>query len=103
MKILIGGLAALVLGIVGIVVFWKQFLAILAGGVPLLLILFGGLAAYLGIEELKDKFTSEKEVTPGIDEDYKQEIEKLKSEIEELKRSKETKETKEKEKTETKA
>ncbi|HDD43623.1 MAG TPA: hypothetical protein ENG63_02000 [Candidatus Desulfofervidus auxilii] len=87
MKILIGGLAALVLGVAGIIVFWKQFLIFLAGGIPLLLLLFGALASYLGIEELKDSLASQKETSMEI-EDYKQEIEKLKAEIEELKKSK---------------
>jgi len=89
MKILVGGLVALIVGLVGVIVFWKQFLVLLAGGVPLLLLLFGGLATYLGLEELKDKLAASKEPTPGIEEDYKQEIEKLKAEIEELKKSKE--------------
>ncbi|MCD6319469.1 MAG: hypothetical protein J7M03_02190 [Candidatus Desulfofervidaceae bacterium] len=90
MKVLVGGLVALVVGLVGIIVFWKQFLTLLAGGIPLLLLLFGGLATYLGLEELKDKLASGKETTPGVEEDYKKEIEKLKAELEELKKDKET-------------
>jgi len=88
MKILIGGLAALVLGVAGIIVFWKQLLVFLAGGIPLLLLLFGALATYLGLEELKDTLATQKETSLET-EDYKQEIEKLKAEIEELKKSKE--------------
>lgn len=89
MKILVGGLVALVVGLVGIIVFWKQFLIMLAGGIPLLLLLFGGLATYLGLEELKDKMAASKETAPGVEEDYKKEIEKLKAELEELKKGKE--------------
>ncbi len=92
MKILIGGLIALVAGLVGLILFWKQFLIILAGGIPLLLLLFGGLATYLGLEEVKDKLSSAKETgkNGSVGEDYKKEIERLKAEIEELKKSKET-------------
>ncbi len=90
MKILVGGLVALVAGLVGLILFWKQFLVILAGGIPLLLLLFGGLATYLGLEELKDKLASQKETTPSVEEDYKKEIEKLKAELEELKKGQES-------------
>ncbi len=91
MKILIGGLVAAILGIVGIVVFWKDFLTILAGGVPLLLLLFGALAVYLGFEEVRDRFM-EKTYESSQTEDYKAEIERLKTEIEELKKAKAEKE-----------
>jgi len=91
MKILIGGLVAAILGIVGIVVFWKDFLTILAGGVPLLLLLFGALAVYLGFEEVRDRFM-EKTYESSQTEDYKAEIEKLKTEIEELRKAKAEKE-----------
>jgi len=96
MKILIGGLVAAILGIVGIVVFWKHFLTILAGGVPLLLLLFGALAVYLGFEEVRDRFM-EKTYESSQTEDYKAEIEKLKTEIEELKKAKAEKEEEKKE------
>jgi len=89
MKILVGGLVALVAGLVGLILFWKQFLIILAGGIPLLLLLFGGLATYLGLEEVKDKLSSAKETETSAEEDYKREIERLKAEIEELKKGKE--------------
>lgn len=87
MKILIGGLVAVILGIVGIVVFFGDFLAILKGGVPLLLLLFGALAVYLGFEEVRDRFT-EKAYEHSETEDYKAEIERLKTEVEELKKAK---------------
>ncbi len=99
MKILIGGLVAAILGIIGIVVFWKQFLAILAGGVPLLLLLFGALAVYLGFEEVRDRF-AEKAYEPSETEDYKAEIERLKTEVEELKKGKVEEVEKEEEKEE---
>ena len=56
---LAGGLVALVLGIIGIVVWWSEFLKALMAGIPVMLILGGALATYLGIEQMKDKKAAE--------------------------------------------
>jgi hypothetical protein len=55
MMALAGGLVALILGIIGIVVWWSYFLKALLGVIPVMLILGGALAAYFGIEGMKDK------------------------------------------------
>ena len=81
---LVGGLAALVLGIIGIIAWWAYFLKALMAGVPALLILGGALAAYLGIEEIKDKKASEN-FESNREEELKQEVESLKQEIQTLK------------------
>jgi hypothetical protein len=54
MKTLIGGAIGSVLGVIGLAVFWNDFLQIIAGTLPVLLLLGGGLALYLGFDELKD-------------------------------------------------
>ena len=54
MKTLIGGAIAVAIGIIGVLVWWKSFFAILAGFIPAMLVLGGGLALYLGFDELKD-------------------------------------------------
>ncbi len=59
MTALIGGLIALILGFIGISIWWGYFLKALAAGVPIILILGGALATYLGIEEIKDRGSSE--------------------------------------------
>lgn len=93
MTALIGGLVAVALGLIGLGLWWKDFLSLLAGGLPLMLLLGGALAVYLGFEEAKDKFFKKPE-TPTYEppkvsdtdvDKYKAEVERLKAEIEEIK------------------
>ena len=93
MKTLIGGAIAAALGLVGLVIWWGQFLMVLAGIIPAMLLLGGALAIYLGFDELKDTLKSDEaaESSPesGEGEDvekYKKEIDDLKDEIETLKK-----------------
>ncbi len=90
MKTLIGGAIAAALGLIGIVVWWKPFLTVLAGTIPIMLLLGGALAIYLGFDELRETWKKDEvEDAESEDEDvekYKQEIDELKEEIEELKK-----------------
>jgi hypothetical protein len=93
MKTLIGGAIAAALGLVGLVIWWGQFLMVLSGIVPAMLLLGGALAVYLGFDELKDTWKSDEapESPPEGSEDedvekYKKEIDDLKEEIETLKK-----------------
>jgi cell division protein FtsB len=93
MKTLIGGAVAAVLGLIGLSVWFGEFLQLLAGAIPVMLLLGGGLALYLGFDELKD--TWKKDDTAADDsaadddsEKYKKEIDDLKKEIETLKAEK---------------
>ena len=93
MKTLIGGAIAAVAGLIGLTIWFPAFLQLLAGAVPITLLLRGGLAIYLGFDELKDtwkKDDAEKVVDPTTENStkYKQEIEELKREIETLKSEK---------------
>lgn len=83
---LVGGLIALVIGIIGISTWYLLFFKALLAGVPAMLILGGALAIYLGIEEIKDKRASESFETDTSD--LKGEVESLKEEIKELKTDK---------------
>jgi hypothetical protein len=94
MKTLIGGAVAAVLGIIGLSVWWKPFLQLLAGAIPAMLLLGGGLAIYLGFDELKDSWKKDETTfDTSSDEDdvdkYKKEIDDLKKEIDTLKTEKE--------------
>jgi hypothetical protein len=93
MKTLIGGAIAAVLGLIGIVAWFPQFLTVVAGTIPIMLLLGGALAIYLGVDELKDTWTqddaetTETKTNPGEEvEKYKKEISELKEEIENLKK-----------------
>jgi hypothetical protein len=92
MKTLIGGAVAAVLGLIGLAIWFKDFLQILSGTLPIMLLLGGGLALYLGFDELKDTWKKDDKTpaAPTADntEKYKQEIDQLKKEIETLKSDK---------------
>ncbi len=93
MKTLIGGAVAAVLGLIGLSVWFGEFLQLLAGAIPIMLLLGGGLALYLGFDELKDTWKKDDNGidAPTADDDaekYKQEIDDLKKEIETLKSDK---------------
>ncbi|MBA3019429.1 MAG: hypothetical protein KKH84_02615 [Proteobacteria bacterium] len=91
MKTLIGGAIGAVLGLIGISIWWKPFLQLLAGAVPVMLLLGGGLALYLGFDELKDTWKKDDTTDKNTSEDvekYKKEVDELKSEVEKLKSDK---------------
>jgi hypothetical protein len=74
-------------------VWWKHFLQLLVGAIPVTLLLGGGLALYLGFDELKDTWKKEEpsfDTSTASDETdkYKQETGDLKKEIETLKAEK---------------
>ena len=91
MKTLIGGAVAAVLGLIGIIVWFPQFLIVIAGTIPVMLLLGGALAIYLGVDELKDTWSQAETSETGSDsseevEKYRKEINELKDEIETLKK-----------------
>jgi cell division protein FtsB len=90
MKTLVGGAVAAALGLLGLGVWWGEFLMVLTGIIPVMLLLGGGLAIYLGFDELKDTLKKEEAVEsdPQKEEEverYKKEIDGLKEEIKNLK------------------
>jgi hypothetical protein len=77
-------LAAIILGLIGLIIWWGHFLDIVLGAVPIMFVLGGALAAYLGFEEIKDKKTAES--FDDSTSDLKREVESLKEEVRELKK-----------------
>lgn len=96
MKVFLGGIVAAFLGIIGIFAFFGPFLQLLAGAIPVMLLLGGAMAAYLGYDEVKEKlpFPKKKEeviveaASKEEAEKYKQEVERLKAELEKAKSEK---------------
>jgi hypothetical protein len=90
MKTLIGGAIAAVIGLIGLTLWFPAFLQLIAGALPITLLLGGGLAIYLGFDELKDSWKKDDDTTESADDSvqYKQEIDELKKEIETLKSEK---------------
>lgn len=85
-----GGAIAAALGLLGLGVWWAEFLMVLTGIIPVMLLLGGGLAIYLGFDELKDTMKKDEAVEPETQKDeeverYKKEIDGLKEEIKNLK------------------
>jgi len=88
MKTLIGGAIAVLLGVVGLAVWFNQFLVLLAGSIPPVLLLGGGLALYLGFDELKDSWKKDEGADVPAGQDDKAKIEELEKELENLKKEK---------------
>ena len=86
MMSLLGGIIALVLGTVTLIFWSGEFIDVLKGTLPVLFIIGGILAAYLGAEELKEN-SSTANFHNETDE-LKSEVESLKEEIKGLKEEK---------------
>ncbi len=99
MKVFVGGVAAAFLGFLGIIIWYDAVFRFIGGAIPLILLMGGLMAAYLGYDEVKEKLPFPKnrettEPTAGNDtrlkeeaERYKQEVERLKAELEKTKTS----------------
>ena len=78
MSLLIGGAVAVIIGLIGLILWWVDFLIILKGGIPIILILGGVLGVYIGLDEIQDKLREEIEMIRAQAEQYREELEKLK-------------------------
>ena len=84
MQVLIGGVIAAVLGFIGLIAWGSEFLTILMGGIPIILLLGGALAIYVGVDEMKDQMQEKKDLQK--DQQQKQEeLDKAKAELEKAK------------------
>jgi hypothetical protein len=87
MGALVGGIIALVIGLIGLIWWWNYFIEFLLAIIPLGLILGGALATYLGIEEWRDTAGrgGSLDIPEASGEDARSEMEKYKAEAEKLK------------------
>jgi hypothetical protein len=89
MKVFVGGAAAAFLGFLGIIIWYDAVFRFIGGAIPLVLLLGGLMAAYLGYDEVKEKLPFPKNrdthEPAGSDAKLKEEAEKYKQEVERLK------------------
>jgi septal ring factor EnvC (AmiA/AmiB activator) len=92
MSLLISGIVSGFLGLIGLYHWSNDFLIILKGGVPIILLLGGILAVYVGLDAMQDRMREERqkqeekldktreeiEQVKARAEQYREEIEKLK-------------------------
>lgn len=88
MKVLLGGIAAIALGIIWIGVLPDPFVGLLKGIIPLILLLGGGLATYTSMDEAKELLgyiIKQRQSKPEEVKKYKEEIEESKKQTNKLK------------------
>ena len=61
MKIFLGGIVALIVGVVLLIFWFWDFLTMLKGLIPVILLVGGGFAAYSGYDEIREKLKGEPE------------------------------------------
>lgn len=79
MLLLIGGIVSGILGLIGFFYWWSAFITILQGGVPIMLILGGILAIYVGLDAIHDKTREERQKQDEKLEQAREEIERVKA------------------------
>jgi len=95
MSLLIAGAISTVLGLIGLMAWWSEFLNLLKGALPLAMLLGGILSVYVGFDDIQDKMREERlrqdakldqareeiEIVRAKAEQYKEEIERLKEHV----------------------
>jgi hypothetical protein len=85
MTVLMGGIAACILGLVGLIVWWQAFFTILKGIIPAALLAGGVLALFVGLDEFKNKFREEREKEKDDLLHVREELERTKAEADKYK------------------
>ncbi len=82
MALLIGGFIASILGLVGLIEWRHDFIVILKGAIPVMLLAGGVLSIYVGFDDMQEKMREEREKQAGEWEKTKSEIEMVKAQTE---------------------
>ncbi len=61
MWIILGGIAAIILGVLGLIKWWLLFIKALAALIPFLLVVGGAFAVIIGISSVREKAEEERE------------------------------------------
>lgn len=80
MLLLIGGIVSGILGVIGFSLWWDAFILMLKGSVPIMLILGGILAIYVGLDAMQDRIREERQNQDEKLEKAQAEIERMKAE-----------------------
>lgn len=80
MQLLIGGAIIAVLGLVGLIVWVSEFITVLQGIVPVLMLLGGVLAIYIGFDGMHEKISEERRRQAEKLEKAREEIETARAE-----------------------
>jgi F0F1-type ATP synthase membrane subunit b/b' len=80
--LLIGGIVSGILGVIGFSLWWSDFITIVKGALPILLILGGILAIYVGVDAMQDKMREERQKQDEKLEEARAEIERVKDQSE---------------------
>jgi arginine exporter protein ArgO len=82
MSLFIGGIVSVIFGVIGFSLWWSDFVVILRGGIPILLILGGVLAVYIGLDAMQDRMREERQKQEEKLEKAREEIELVKAQSE---------------------
>ena len=82
MSLLISGIVSVIIGVIGFSLWWSDFMIILKGGVPIMLILAGILAVYIGLDAMEDRMREEGHKQEEKLEKTREEIERVKAQAE---------------------
>ena len=85
MTLLFGGAVAAILGLIGLISWWSFFIELLKGGLPLVMLLGGILAMYIGYDDLQEKLNEERQRQDEKLEKAKEEIEMVRAQAEQYK------------------
>ncbi len=82
MSLFIGGIVSVIFGVIGFSLWSDAFLIILKGGIPILLILGGVLAVYVGLDAIQDRMKEDRQKQEEKLEKAREEIEHVKAQSE---------------------
>ena len=82
MSLLISGIVSVILGVIGFSLWWSDLMILLKGGVPIMLILGGVLAVYVGLDAMEDRMREERNKQEEKFEKTRDEIERVKAQAE---------------------
>lgn len=82
MSMLLSGIVSVVFGIIGFSLWWSAFIIALQGIVPILLILGGILAVYIGMDSIEDQAREERKKQEEKLQNTRDEMEQIKVQAE---------------------